>query len=169
MAQIQFEATRATLVGTLGDGDRVLAAVHENVLLAIAAERAGGLRVLLELCVEHAKNRHQFGVPIGAFQAVAHKVVDIFRQTEFTAAAVQYAAAAKDAGRHDSRSALDVAAAYSSSAYVQASREAIHIHGGIGFTWEHVLHRYYRHAWSTQQLFGNATFHRLELAKRLGL
>lgn len=169
VARLDLDATPARRVGEPGGADAVLADVRDRVLVAVAAEQAGGAAACLEMSVDHAKNRTQFGRPIGAFQAVAHACVDMLHAVEFSRASAHYAAATQAAGSPEAPVAARVAAAYCGRAFREVATETIQVHGGTGFTWEHDAHLYYRRAWSSEQLFGGAETHWAELADRIGL
>lgn len=136
---------------------------------AITAEQVGGARRCLELTVEYAKHRVQFGRPIGSFQAIKHRLADLLVLVE-SADSASHAAAQAWADNADDASALaSLAKSYCSEAYRAVAAETIQLHGGIGFTWEHQAHRYFKRAHSTSALFGDPSYHRQRLAHRLGL
>lgn len=169
LAEITFSGTPARLVGAEGAAEATMADVEDRLAITVAAEAVGGMRACLDLSVEHAKARKQFGVPIGSFQAVAHTCVDMLRDAELGASAVQYAAAAQDQRAEDFSLAARVAAAWCGPAYHRVTAQTIHIHGGLGFTWEHHAHLYYRRSRSNEQLFGALRRHRDLVADRVGL
>jgi alkylation response protein AidB-like acyl-CoA dehydrogenase len=159
LTRVSLSDTPARLIGTPGAAPAVLAKVLDQALTGLAAEQAGGAAACLELCVEYAKTREQFGQPIGAFQAVAHKCVEMLRGVEFARSCVRYAGAALAEGAADAGEAARVAAAYCGEAFRQIAVETVQVHGGVGFTWEHDTHLYYRRAWSAGQLFGGLDEH----------
>jgi alkylation response protein AidB-like acyl-CoA dehydrogenase len=132
--------------------------------VGIAAEMTGGMQRLLEITVEYAKTRKQFGKPIGQFQAVQHQCADMLLYTESSRAAAYYAAWAMHEGNAEARAAVSVAKAYASDAYREVGNRAIQVHGGMGFTWENDVHLYYRRAKASEIAFGDATWHRERLA-----
>jgi alkylation response protein AidB-like acyl-CoA dehydrogenase len=149
------------------------AAVEEGLLaarIALAADAAGGIAAVLDLTVEHARNRRQFGQPIGGFQAVKHHCADIFVAAEVARTAAGYAVRVLDT---DDPAELALAAALAKSscteAYVRATGIALQVHGGIGFTWDHPLHRYLKRAKTDQLLFGDPTTQRARLADLVGI
>ncbi|MEU6712659.1 acyl-CoA dehydrogenase family protein [Nonomuraea sp. NPDC046802] len=144
-----------TPVRRLGDGGS-WARVRDLGIAALAAEQAGGARRCLEMAVGHAKTRRQFGRPIGSFQAVKHKLADVFLLVESARSAAGAAA------RDEVPSA--VAGSYCAEAYLAAAGENIQVHGGIGVTWEHPAHRHLKRAASDAQLFGPPQAHRARLA-----
>jgi alkylation response protein AidB-like acyl-CoA dehydrogenase len=117
--------------------------------------------------------RVQFGRPIGSFQAIKHKCADMLLEVESAKSAAYYAgwAAGENdgAGNDELPVVASLAKAYCSDAYFHAAAENIQIHGGIGFTWEHDAHLYFKRAKSSEILFGDATYHRELLAQRIGL
>lgn len=133
--------------------------------VGVCAEMLGGMQWALEATVEYAKTRQQFGRPIGAYQAVQHHCADMLLMTESSRSAVYYAAWALTEKDAAARHAVSIAKAYCSDAAREVGNLAIQVHGGIGFTWEHDLHLYYKRAKSSEILFGDASFHREELAK----
>ncbi|SDL88953.1 acyl-CoA dehydrogenase [Nonomuraea jiangxiensis] len=155
---LQELSFRATPVEPLGDGGS-WARVRDLGIAALAAEQVGGARRCLEMAVEYAKTRRQFGRPIGSFQAIKHKLADLLLL-------VESASSAAGAAAGDELSAA-VAGSYCTEAYLAAAGENIQIHGGIGITWEHPAHRYFKRATSDAQLFGPPQAHRARLAERI--
>ena len=169
LAALKFAGVRARLVGDDGCAADVVAATVDRALIALAAEEAGGAASCLEMSVEYAKQREQFGRPIGSFQAIAHRCVEMLQRVEFARAASRYAASCLAAGSSEFPVAVRVAAAYCGRAYRWVATETIQVHGGIGFTWEHDAHLHYRRSWASETLLGNADQHYLAIADRLGL
>ncbi|MFD9189365.1 acyl-CoA dehydrogenase family protein [Streptomyces phaeochromogenes] len=169
MARLTFDAVPATLVGADGAGGRVMAKVLDIATVGLAAEQAGGARRCLETSADYARTRHQFGRPIGSFQAVKHKCADMLVQVELAEAASREAARLAAEGAPDFPVAAAVAHACCSRAYVFAAMENIQVHGGIGFTWEHPAHLYFRRAKSSQLLFGGPAVYYERLLDRLGI
>jgi alkylation response protein AidB-like acyl-CoA dehydrogenase len=132
---------------------------------ALAAELVGGMQRTLDLTVEYAKTRKQFGKPIGAFQAVQHMCADMYLETESARSAAYYAAWALQEGAADAAAAVAIAKLYASDVARAVGNRGIQVHGGMGFTWENDLHLYYRRAKSSETLLGDATFHRERLAR----
>ena len=120
----------------------------------------GAARKSMELSVEYAKVRHQFGQPIGAFQAVKHMCAEMLMAVENAHAATYYAAWALDANAPDAAFAASVAKAFVSEAARKVCGDAIQVHGGIGFTWDYDLHLYFKRAKHLEALYGDAEFHR---------
>jgi len=120
---------------------------------------------LLEITVEYAKTRKQFGRAIGEFQAVQHQCADMLVYTESSRSAAYYAAYAIQEGIPEARLAVSVAKAYASDAYREVGNRAIQVHGGMGFTWENDVHLFYRRAKASEVAYGDAAFHRERIAK----
>jgi hypothetical protein len=143
--------------------DEVLA----RATVALAAEMVGTARRLLGMTLAYAKERVQFDVPIGSFQAVQHKLADMSLDVERAGSAVYYAAMTFDAGDHDRWRATHVAKAAAGEAATRAAKDGIQIHGGIGFTWEHDLHLFIRRAYGAAALLGPTAWHHDRLADLL--
>ncbi len=168
-ARLEFSGTPARLVGAEGGGAPVLSKTLDLAAVALAAEQVGGAQRVLDMSVEYAKNRIQFGRPIGSFQAIKHKCADMLLEVESAKSAAYYAgwAAAEDNDELPVTACL--AKAYCSEAYFHAAAENIQIHGGIGFTWEHDAHLYFKRAKSSEIILGDPAYHRELLAQRIGL
>ncbi|WP_028852189.1 acyl-CoA dehydrogenase family protein [Thermocrispum municipale] len=146
-------------------------------LILLAAEQVGGAQRCLDNAVSYAKNRVQFGRPIGSFQAIKHQLVDLLLEVELARSALTHAVRTADEYLQDPSPATagalaegaSLARALCSETYTHVADEALHIHGGIGFTWEHDSHLYYRRAKAAQLLFGNPDEHRERLAVAAGL
>ena len=132
---------------------------------ALVAETVGGMQRTLDLTVEYAKTRKQFGKPIGMFQAVQHPCADMYLETESARSAAYYAAWALQEQAPDAAVAVSIAKMYASDAGRAVGNRGIQIHGGMGFTWENDLHLYYRRAKSSETTLGDATFHRERIAR----
>jgi len=131
---------------------------------ALAAELVGGMQRTLDITVEYAKTRKQFGKPIGMFQAVQHQCADMYLETESSRSAVYYAGWALEENSPDASTAVSIAKMYASDAARTVGNRGIQIHGGMGFTWENDVHLYYRRAKASETAFGDATFHRERIA-----
>jgi alkylation response protein AidB-like acyl-CoA dehydrogenase len=136
---------------------------------ALCAEMIGGAQKVLEASTEYAKTRHQFGKPIGIYQAVSHKLADMLVLSESGRSATYYAAWAVEADAPDRALASSMAKAYVSDAYRKVAGDGIQVHGGIGFTWEHDLHLYFKRAKASEVTLGDATYHRELVAQALDL
>ncbi|HMJ77321.1 MAG TPA: acyl-CoA dehydrogenase family protein [Iamia sp.] len=168
-ARLTFDSTPATLLGAEGEGWATLEKVLDLAVVALAAEQVGGAQFCLEMAVQYAKDRVQFGRPIGSFQAIKHKCADMLLEVESAKSAAYYAGWCASELNDELPSVASLAKAYCSEAYFHATAENIQIHGGIGFTWEHPAHLYFKRAKSSELLFGDPTYHRELLAQRIGL
>lgn len=158
---VRFAGTPAE---KLGDFTGLVKAL-DVATTAVAAEMVGGMQRTLELSVEYAKTRKQFGKPIGSFQAVQHQCADMYLETESARSATYYAAWALEEDTPDAAVAVSIAKMYASDAGRTVGNRGIQIHGGMGFTWENDLHLYYRRAKASETAFGDATFHRERIAR----
>ena len=168
-AKLGFANTPATLMGEEGKGWDYLVKMLDLAAVALAAEQVGGAQKCLDMSVEYAKVRVQFGRPIGSFQAIKHKCADMLLETESAKSAAYYAGWAAAENNDELPVVASLAKAYCSDAYFHAAAENIQIHGGIGFTWEHDAHLYFKRAKSSELLFGDPTYHRELLAQRIGI
>jgi alkylation response protein AidB-like acyl-CoA dehydrogenase len=157
------------LIGTEGDGWKTLSTVLDLAAVGLAAEEVGGAQKVLDMSVEYAKVRIQFGRPIGSFQAIKHKCADMLLEVESAKSAAYYGMWCAAEMNDELPSVASLAKAYCSEAYFHAAAENIQIHGGIGFTWEHPAHLYFKRAKSSELLFGDPTYHRELLAQRIGI
>ncbi|HET8923051.1 MAG TPA: acyl-CoA dehydrogenase family protein [Candidatus Acidoferrum sp.] len=158
---VQFDDTPAEKLGETSGVSKAL----DMATVALAAEMVGGMQRTLDLTVEYAKTRKQFGKPIGMFQAVQHQCADMYLETESSRSAVYYAAWALEENAPDVASAVSIAKIYASDASRTVGNRGIQVHGGMGFTWENDIHLYYRRAKASETAFGDATFHRERLAR----
>jgi len=168
-ARLVFNSVPARLIGTDGQGWAALSRMLELAAVALAAEQVGGAQKVLDMAVEYARIRVQFGRPIGSFQAIKHKCADMVLKVESAKSAAYFATQAAAADSDDLPVAASLAKSYCSEAYLHAAAENIQIHGGIGFTWEHPAHLYFKRAKTSQHLFGDPAYHRRLIADRLGL
>jgi len=168
-ARLAFNDTPARLIGSPNWAEQALADTLDLAVIALAAEMVGGAQRCLDMSVDYAKTRVQFGRPIGSFQAIKHKCADMLLEVESARSAAYYAAWAAAAGSDERPAVASLAKAFCSEAYFHAAAENIQIHGGIGFTWEHDAHLYFKRAKSCELLFGDADHHRELLAQRIGI
>ena len=168
-ARLELSGVPARLVGAEGEGWPVLSRVLDLAAVALAAEQVGGAQKCLEMSVDYAKVRVQFGRPIGSFQAIKHKCADMLLEVESAKSAAYYAGWAAAELNDELPVVASLAKAYCSDAYFHAAAENIQIHGGIGFTWEHDAHLYFKRAKSSELLLGDPTYHRELLAQRIGI
>jgi alkylation response protein AidB-like acyl-CoA dehydrogenase len=151
------------------DGWALVSQVLEVAAAGLAAEQVGVAGQALDMAVEYAKVRHQFGRPIGSFQAVKHMLADVLLEVESARAAAYFALLAADRGDADLPTVAHLAKAFCSEACLRATEDNIQVHGGIGFTWEHPAHLYLKRARTSQVLLGDPAYHRELLAQRIGL
>lgn len=168
-SRVLLDGVPARLIGTDGAGWSALSATLDLAAAALAAEQVGGAQRVLDMAVEYAKLRVQFGRPIGSFQAIKHKCADMLLLVESAKSAAYYAGWAAAADSDELPAAASLAKSYCSDAFFRSAAENIHIHGGIGFTWEHPAHLYFKRAKTSEVLFGTPTYHRELLAQRIGL
>ncbi|QYJ03619.1 acyl-CoA/acyl-ACP dehydrogenase [Nocardioides panacisoli] len=149
----------------LGTSPDVAAHVRDLAVAGAACQLAGAARRLLDLTVEYVADRHQFGRPVGSFQAVKHKIADVAVGVDMAEAAALGAFGAEDA--HDRARRAASAKAYAGQAADRANVEALQLHGGIGFTWEHHLHVWLKRTMSLTAAHGTPAAHRRTLARDL--
>ena len=165
----EVELPSSALLGAADSGESTLARVLDLAKVALAAEQVGGAEHCLDMSVEYAKTRVQFGRPIGSFQAIKHKLADMFVLVESARSASYYAAWTAAHSDEELPAAAALAKAYCSEAYFKVAAECIQIHGGVGFTWEHDAHLFFKRAKSSEILFGDAAYHRAVVARQMGL
>jgi alkylation response protein AidB-like acyl-CoA dehydrogenase len=171
-SEVRFDGVKLEGDSLMGPADTAwpkLQRALEWATAALCAEMIGGTQKILETSTEYAKTRHQFGKPIGIYQAVSHKLADMLVLSESGRSATYYAAWTVDADAPDRSLAASMAKAYVSDAYRKVAGDGIQVHGGIGFTWEHDLHLYFKRAKSSEVTLGDATFHRELVAQALDL
>jgi alkylation response protein AidB-like acyl-CoA dehydrogenase len=169
LARLEFESVAARLIGAPGDAAAVLDRTLDVAAIALAAEQLGGAQRALDMAVGYAKVRHQFGRPIGSFQAIKHRCADLLLEVESVRSAVAYAASAVADDSSEIPVVASLVKAYASEVYFHVAAENIQIHGGIGFTWEHDAHLYFKRAKSSELFLGDGSYHRERLAQRIGL
>jgi alkylation response protein AidB-like acyl-CoA dehydrogenase len=170
--QLQFDGVELPDDAVMGSADQGWPALKRALewgAAALCAEMVGGSQWVLDTSVEYAKTRQQFGKPIGIYQAVSHKLADMLLEVESARSATYYAAWTVDADAPDRALATSMAKAYASDAYRKAAGNGIQVHGGIGFTWEHDMHLYFKRAKSSEVTLGDATYHRELVAQALDL
>jgi len=159
--RIEFQNTPAEKIGDVS----ALAEGLDIATTALVCELVGGMQRTLDITVEYAKMRKQFGKPIGIFQAVQHQCADMYLETESSRSAAYYAAWALEENALDASVAVSIAKMYASDAARTVGNRGIQVHGGMGFTWENDVHLYYRRAKSSETAFGDSTFHRERIAR----
>jgi alkylation response protein AidB-like acyl-CoA dehydrogenase len=172
LCEVTFDDVRIPadgVLGTPGGGWSPLARVVERATVALCAEMCGGAQRVLDMTVDYAKIRVAFGRPIGSYQGVKHRAADMLVEVENAKSLTYYAAWAVDENAPEAALAASMAKAYCSDAYRRVSAAGIQLHGGIGFTWEHDLHLYFKRAKSSEFTFGDATYHRERVAQLISL
>ena len=158
-----------SLLGDERQGWPVCERTIDLAMIALAAEQVGAAEKCLDMSVEHAKERRQFGRPIGSFQAIKHKCADMLMMVEAARSSAFYASALAAQDATDLAECASSAKAFCSDAAFHCAAENIQIHGGIGFTWEHPAHLYFKRAKSSEMLFGAPALHRERVAQQMGL
>jgi alkylation response protein AidB-like acyl-CoA dehydrogenase len=169
LAEVRFRDAPAQLVTTVGAGDAVSRVLDVAAVLS-AAEALGGARACLDMAVQYAKDRQQFGRPIGSFQAIKHKCADMLVKVDGATSAVFYAS--RVIGTPDEvelPAVASLAKAYCSDAFFDVAGDNIQIHGGIGFTWEHDAHLFFKRATTSRLLFGDPHQHRELMLQSIGV
>jgi alkylation response protein AidB-like acyl-CoA dehydrogenase len=172
LTELKFSGVKANaddIVGSIGGGWKTLAEVLDRGKVMLAAEMMGGAQKVLDMTVDYAKVRVQFGRPIGSFQAVQHKCANMMVDIEGAKSAVYYASWAVSNDHPEAALASSVAKAAASDAYRRVSAEGIQLHGGIGFTWDHDLHLYFKRAKSAEFTFGDGAWNRELIAQAINL
>ena len=169
LAAISFSGARADLLGDPGAAAAALAKTLDQAAVALASEMAGSAQRLLEMTVDYAKARVQFGRPIASFQAIKHKCADMLLALELARSSAYYAAEAAGEDSDELSALASLAKAQGSDAFLQIAAEAIQIHGGLGFTWEQDVHLYFKRAKASEVFLGDPMFHREQLAQVFGL
>ena len=168
LAQLDFENVAAERISS-GDQRDALIQVLALTVAAISAEQVGGAQLCLDMAVDYAKERLQFGRPIGSYQAIKHKCADMLVEVEFAKTAAYAACFAAANGEADMQEYASMAKAYCSQAYFHAAAENIQIHGGMGFTWELPCHLYFKRAKASELFLGDSAHHRERVAELAGL
>ncbi len=171
-AELRFDRVAVAAEDRLGEegaGAAPLRRALDLGAIALAAECVGGAQRALDLSVAYAKEREQFGRPIGSFQAIKHKCADMMVAVETARSAAYYAACVAAEDRPELPMAASLAKAYCSEAYYRCAAESIQIFGGVGFTWEYDPHLYFKRARASEALLGTPAWHRERVARGLGL
>lgn len=172
MASVELDEVTVPLDSVVGEEGSAWPLVERTLDLAriaLAAEQVGGAEACLDMSVEYAKIRKQFGRPIGSFQAIKHKCADMLTMVESARSAALLASARATGGEPDLREAASSAKAFCSDTFFHCAAENVQIHGGIGFTWEHPAHMYFKRAKASETLLGDPSYHRERVAERMGL
>ncbi len=172
LAEIELRDVRVPAearLGAEGEAAPALARILDRAAVALAAEQVGGAQRCLDLSVEYAKERVQFGRPVGSFQSIKHKCADMMVAVESARSGAYYAACVAAEDSEELPLVAPLAKASASEAFFRCAAEAIQIHGGVGFTWEYDVHLYFKRARSTEVFLGDPAHHRELLARRLGI
>lgn len=167
LANVTLDGAKAERLG--GEASATIGKLLDIASVALAVEGVGGAQKTLETSVQYAKDRVQFGRPIGSFQAIKHKCADMLVAVESSKSAAYYGAWAVAEDNAELSLVAPLTKSYCTEAYFQCAAENIQIHGGIGFTWEHDAHLYFKRAKGNELMFGDPAHHRALLADRLGL
>lgn len=170
--EVSFDRVRVAsyqALGTVGSAWPAIERVIDKATIGLCAEMVGGAQQALDMCVGYSKSRIQFGRPIGSFQAIQHKCADMLLSIESARSVVYAAAWAASVNSRELPFLASIAKAYTSEAYRFVAGEAIQIHGGMGFTWEHDAHLYFKRAKASEVAFGDASYHRERVARLIGL
>ena len=172
MSRVRFANVHIGPEAVLGVGGAAAAPVARALDLgriALAAEALGGAERVLEMTTEYVKQRVQFGRPIGSFQALKHRLADMMIEVEAARSAAWYAACVADEAPAELAEAAAIAKSYCCDAFFDCAANAIQLHGGVGFTWEHDVHLYFKRARATAMLLGSPAWQRERLLRELGL
>ena len=168
-ARLDLDGAPAYVISPRDETDALRTELAILQRVALAAEHVGMIDALLDLTRSHLAVRHQFGRPLASFQAIKHRLADVLVDLERARSAVRYAAVVFDQDPFSAELPSAVAAAVSTEAVIRVAHEAIQLHGGIGFTWEHPAHYYLRRALGDEAAFGAGRAHRALVADLLGL
>ncbi len=157
LTDVKTEAS--AVLGEIGEGFNALQDVVDEATLAVCAEAVGIMRAMHEKTVEYSKNRVQFGVPIGSFQALQHRMVEMLMACEQSQSLLMWAVMLNTAGSEDRQQAVSALKYQVGTAGIQVAREAVQIHGGMGMTWELDIAHYFKRITAIDLLFGNADYH----------
>ena len=157
----------ANIVGELHQGWPIIKKVALQAAAFLTAEMAGGMDWVLETTVEYMKTRIAFGRPIGSFQALKHRAADMASLSEYGRSLMEWAALCMNADSPEAPVAVSMAKAFCGDAYKKLTSEGVQLHGGIGFTWDHDMHLYFKRARANDTAFGDSNYHRELIAQAL--
>jgi alkylation response protein AidB-like acyl-CoA dehydrogenase len=166
-AEVSFDGVTVPTAHVLSGGQDAVDYCTSVATVLQAAESVGAAEVVFEVTVDYLKKRVQFGRTIGSFQAIKHRLADLLLELEAMRAAAHYAALAFGDGLDDAAEAVATAGAYVDDTFARICGEALQLHGGIGFTWEHDIHLFTRRAKVNQVLYGDGAWHRERLVQLL--
>jgi alkylation response protein AidB-like acyl-CoA dehydrogenase len=164
-AEVRFEGVHVPASGEVGSAGAVVERALAVAIVLQAAESVGAADGLLAATVDYAKKRMQFGRTIGSFQAIKHRLANLAMELEAMRAAAHYAALALGDGLEDAQAAVATVGGYVDDTFAHLCGEAVQLHGGIGFTWEHDAHLFVRRAKVNQALYGDGAWHRERLLR----
>ncbi len=168
MSRVEFADVAVGREQLLGEPGAAAPAVQRALHLAriaLASEALGGAEHVLEITTDYVRQRVQFGRPIGSFQAIKHRLADMMIEVEAAKSAAWYAACVADEGSEELAEAAAIAKSYCCDAFFACAANAIQLHGGIGFTWEHEAQLYFKRARATATLLGSPAWQRERLAR----
>jgi alkylation response protein AidB-like acyl-CoA dehydrogenase len=168
-ARLDLADTPAELIGDPASGWDAVMAMLRLAATGLSAESLGGAQHALEMAVDYAKVRVQFGRPIGSFQAIKHKCADMLLGVDSARAVVYHALSAAQDDDADLACWASLTHAYCHEVYLDCAAENIQVHGGIGFTWEHPAQLYFKRAQSNRVILGDPVFHRALAARQVGI
>jgi alkylation response protein AidB-like acyl-CoA dehydrogenase len=169
LADVSFDEAPSLLVLPADDGEAAVRGALDVAAALMASEQVGLAQWCLEATVAYLKERRQFGRVVGGFQALKHRLADLYTLVEQARAAARYAAATLAEGDPDAEVGAHVAQAYCADVAVRAAEECVQLHGGIGMTWEHPAHLYLKRAKADQVGLGNPAGHRARLGELVDL
>jgi alkylation response protein AidB-like acyl-CoA dehydrogenase len=172
LARVTLRDVRLPASARLGGEESdpgALEATLQRAVVALAAEQVGGAQRCLDMAVDYARERVQFGRPIGSFQAIKHKLADVMVKVESARSAAYYAGCAAAESSEEFPVVSSLAKAYCSEAYFQAAADCLQVHGGVGFTWEYDVHLHFKRARASEALLGSPSHHRERVARQIGL
>jgi alkylation response protein AidB-like acyl-CoA dehydrogenase len=171
MSRVTFANVRLredALIGARGAAAAALGRALDLARIALASEALGGAERVLEITTEYVKQRIQFGRAIGSFQALKHRLADMMIEVEAARSAAWYAACVADEAPQELQEAAAIAKSYCCDAFYNCAASAIQLHGGLGFTWEHDVHLYFKRARASATLLGSPAWQRERLLRSLG-
>lgn len=167
LSTLRLRDAPGEIIGDVGAADAILERFLPVAAVVIACEQLGGAERCLDMAVDHAKTRHQFGRPIGSFQAIKHLLADRLLDNRSAAAATYAAARAADRPGREFHALAGLCKSVASEAFLAAAKANVQVHGAIGFTWEHDAHLYLKRAIGSRVFFGSPEYHREKIASHL--
>jgi alkylation response protein AidB-like acyl-CoA dehydrogenase len=165
LCDVTFDGASGEVLGEVGGGWGAVERGLQKAMGMLSAECVGGAARVMDMSVAYARERIQFGRPIGSFQAVKHKCADMLVDVEMSRSAMYFAAWTASENDPELPLAASIAKAFCGDAFTRVASNGIHVHGGIGFTWEHDMHLYFKRAKTNEVFLGDPTYHRDLVAK----